>query len=175
MKVRLAALAALAAAVAVGFTIAPAASAAPVKRSCTDPLQVPVAGSFVDAAGNAATYNLCYTLQKFTNTNGQLTAVGKVTGTATDTVTGVTQTVKQKVSSAAAAASTCTILDLTIQPIDLNLLGLMVHTDTIHLLITAQQGGGLLGDLLCSLDNLLNNNGSLSQIIDLLNQIIGLL
>jgi hypothetical protein len=49
----------------------------------------------------------------------------------------------------------------------------MIHTDSIHIEITAQQGGGLLGDLLCSLDNLLNNGGSLSQIVDLLNQIIG--
>ncbi len=173
MKVRLAVVAVLAAAIASGLTIAPAVSAAPNHRSCTDPLQSPLSGTFVDAAGNTATYNLCYTLQKFTNTNNQLTAVGKVTGTATDAVTGVTQQVKQTVASPAAAAATCTILDLTIQPIDLNLLGLMVHTDTIHLEITAQQGGGLLGDLLCSLDNALNGGGSLSQIISLLNQIIG--
>ncbi len=173
MKARLALGAALVAAVASGLTIAPAVSAAPSKRSCTSPVQAPVTGTFVDSAGNTATYNLCYTLQKFTTANNQLTAVGKVTGTATDTVTGVTQDVKQTVSSPAAAAATCTILDLTIQPIDLNLLGLMVHTDTIHLEITAQQGGGLLGDLLCSLDNALNGGGSLSQIVNLLNQIIG--
>jgi hypothetical protein len=152
-----------------GFTIAPAASAAPNNRSCTSPVQAPLTGTFIDSAGNTATYNLCYTLQKFTNTNNQLTAVGKVTGTATDTVTGVTQQVKDTVASPATAAATCTILDLTIQPIDLFLLGLHVHTDTIHLAITAQQGGGLLGDLLCSLDNALNGGGSLSQIIALLN------
>jgi hypothetical protein len=101
-----------------------------------------------------------------------------VRGTATDTVTGVTQTVKaNQVSSPAAIdpPATCTILNLTIQPIDLNLLGLMVHTDTIHLAITAQSGpGNLLGNLLCSLAGLLDNpNASLQQIIDLLNQILG--
>jgi hypothetical protein len=50
-----------------------------------------------------------------------------------------------------------------------------VHTDTIHLAITAQSGpGNLLGNLLCSLAGLLDNpNASLQQIIDLLNQIIG--
>ena len=47
-------------------------------------------------------------------------------------------------------AATCTILDLTIQPIDLFLLGLHLHTDTIHLVLTAQRGT-LLGDLLCGL------------------------
>jgi hypothetical protein len=45
----------------------------------------------------------------------------------------------------------CTILDLTLGPLDLNLLGLMIHLDPVHLLITAQRGGGILGDLLCGL------------------------
>ena len=43
----------------------------------------------------------------------------------------------------------CTVLDLTLGPLDLNLLGLMVHLDTVHLLITADSEGGLLGGLLC--------------------------
>jgi hypothetical protein len=49
------------------------------------------------------------------------------------------------------AASVCTVLDLTLGPIDLNLLGLMVHLDQVHLLITADPTKGLLGSLLCSL------------------------
>jgi len=177
MKVRLTLVAVGIAAIVSGFTIAPAATAAKKasKASCSSALQTPLTGTFTDAAGNPATYNLCYTLKKFVDQSGQLTAVGKVTGTATDLVTGVTQKVKDKnVPSSAAAAGTCTILDLTIQPIDLNLLGLVVHTDTIHLEITAQSGpGNLLGNLLCDVANLLNNNGSLAQIIALLNQIIG--
>jgi hypothetical protein len=178
MKVKLTLVAAAIAAVASGFTIAPAATAAPQAPNCTSALQAPLTGTFTDAAGNPATYSVCYTLQRFTDSNGQLTAVGKVRGTATDTVTGVTQTVKaNQVASPAAIdpPATCTILNLTIQPIDLNLLGLMVHTDTIHLAITAQSGpGNLLGNLLCSLAGLLDNpNASLQQIIDLLNQILG--
>jgi hypothetical protein len=43
----------------------------------------------------------------------------------------------------------CTVLDLTLGPLDLNLLGLMVHLDRVHLLITADSNGGLLGGLLC--------------------------
>jgi hypothetical protein len=45
----------------------------------------------------------------------------------------------------------CTILDLTLGPLDLNLLGLMVHLDRVHLRITADPEGGLLGSLLCGL------------------------
>ena len=50
-----------------------------------------------------------------------------------------------------ALQAVCTVLDLTLGPIDLNLLGLMVHLDQVHLLITANPAGGLLGSLLCSL------------------------
>jgi hypothetical protein len=56
------------------------------------------------------------------------------------------------------AAAVCTVLDLTLGPLDLNLLGLMVHlgggatgTDPLHLTITADPTKGLLGSLLCGL------------------------
>jgi hypothetical protein len=45
----------------------------------------------------------------------------------------------------------CEILDLVLGPLDLNVLGLMIHLDQLHLRITAVRGGGLLGDLLCGL------------------------
>jgi hypothetical protein len=45
----------------------------------------------------------------------------------------------------------CPVLDLTLGPLDLNLLGLLVHLDTVHLTITADSTGGILGSLLCSL------------------------
>jgi len=45
----------------------------------------------------------------------------------------------------------CSVLDLTLGPLDLNLLGLMVHLDQVHLTITADSNGGILGSLLCSL------------------------
>jgi len=45
----------------------------------------------------------------------------------------------------------CTVLDLVLGPLDLNLLGLMVHLDRVHLRITADPTKGLLGSLLCSL------------------------
>jgi hypothetical protein len=47
--------------------------------------------------------------------------------------------------------ATCSVLDLTLGPLDLNLLGLMVHLSKVHLVVTADPAGGLLGSLLCSL------------------------
>jgi hypothetical protein len=45
----------------------------------------------------------------------------------------------------------CTILDLVIGPLDLNLLGLLVHLDRTQLRITADPRRGILGSLLCGL------------------------
>ena len=45
----------------------------------------------------------------------------------------------------------CPILDLTLGPLDLNLLGLIVHLDQVHLTITADSDGGILGQLLAGL------------------------
>jgi hypothetical protein len=45
----------------------------------------------------------------------------------------------------------CSVLDLQLGPINLALLGLHVDTSPICLEVTAVEGGGLLGDLLCGL------------------------
>jgi hypothetical protein len=52
---------------------------------------------------------------------------------------------------AQAPGTVCSILDLVLGPLDLNLLGLMIHLDRLRLTITAVRGGGILGDLLCGL------------------------
>src|ERR671935_2254821 len=61
------------------------------------------------------------------------------------------QTSSGSISTMATASpqTICTILDLTLGPLDLNLLGLMVHLDQVHLVITADSEGGILGSLLC--------------------------
>jgi hypothetical protein len=64
---------------------------------------------------------------------------------------------------------------LELGPLDLNLLGLIVHLNQVVLDIAAQQVGGLLGDLLCSVANLLNNNSSLNALARLLNNILRIL
>ena len=43
------------------------------------------------------------------------------------------------------------MLDLILGPLHLNLLGLVVDLNKVHLAVTATQGGGLLGNLFCSL------------------------
>jgi uncharacterized protein with beta-barrel porin domain len=45
----------------------------------------------------------------------------------------------------------CPILDLVLGPLHLNLLGLIVDLNQIHLQITADPNGGILGSLLCAL------------------------
>ena len=81
-------------------------------------------------------------------------------------------------TTAAAAAATCPILHLVLGPLDLNLLGLMVHLDRVVLDITAQSGpGNLLGNLLCAVAGLLDNTNqtllNLLRLASLLNRIIG--
>jgi hypothetical protein len=96
---------------------------------------------------NQATCSVDCTVQLvgFNNHGGQLSAVLAVT----NEVTGRTRRVSAPVT-AQQQGGTCTLLDLTIQPIDLFLLGLHLHTDTIHVVLTAERGT-LLGDLLCGL------------------------
>ncbi len=62
----------------------------------------------------------------------------------------------------------CPILDLQVGAIDLNLLGLRVQTSPICLEVTAFDGGGLLGDLLCEVANLLAGGTSLADVLALL-------
>jgi hypothetical protein len=60
-------------------------------------------------------------------------------------------------------------LNLALGPIDLTLLGLQLETSAICLRITAHQGEGLLGDLLCGIARLLEKRVPLSQILAQLN------
>jgi hypothetical protein len=74
------------------------------------------------------------------------------------------------------APTTCDVLHLTLGPLDLNVLGLVVHLDQIQLDITAQQApGNLLGNLLCAVAHLLDGTGPLSGLTVLLNQILAIL
>jgi len=77
----------------------------------------------------------------------------------------------------------CSVLDLALAPIDIELLGLHVDTSAICLTITAQRGQGILGDLLCSLagaggvldtiTGILNNPDFLSGLSSILNEALG--
>ncbi len=102
------------------------------------------------------------------------TASGTLVGTFNNAPLTATTTPVPTAPGAAPAAVVCPILNLTIGPINLNLLGLVVKTNTIHLSITAVEApGNLLGNLLCAVANLLNQvPPPLSQIVTLLNEIL---
>jgi hypothetical protein len=136
---------------------------------------VPVTGTFTDALGGTGTFVGSLDIQRFTAQNGVLTAIGSLTGTLTDSLGNVLGTVTQSIALPVDISATCDILHLELGPLDLNLLGLVVHLDQIVLDITAQQGGGLLGDLLCSLADLLNGSATLNSIARLLNNILRIL
>jgi hypothetical protein len=109
--------------------------------------------------------------------NGQLTAIGTLTGTLTNLAAPVTSTaVNQAFAVPLALTGTCSILDLTLGPIHLDLLGLVVDLNAIHLTINAQSGpGNLLGNLLCAVAHLLDGTGQLGGLAALLNRILMIL
>jgi hypothetical protein len=94
-------------------------------------------------------------------------ASGDIIGTVTDVAVALPVTFGD---------STCQILELTLGPLGLDLLGLMVHLDEVHLEITAQSGpGNLLGNLLCGTAGLLDSNAPLNAIVQVLHQLLRLL
>jgi hypothetical protein len=150
-------------------------------------------------ARNGATFVGRYNVNRFvTGDSGRTKAVGKLVGTMTmrngDTERVAKKGVKMRVRPAASSVSAlpagagtvstqqvegCQILDLVLGPLDLDLLGLQVHLDQVHLNITAVPGAGnLLGNLLCAIAGLLDSTqlGSLGTVLtNLLNAILGLL
>jgi hypothetical protein len=161
--------------IAVAATLIGVLVAAPVAPAQTNPaLTVPVTGTATNTLGQTVNFVGQFTLQSFQFANGQLSAVGQLTGTLTNAVTGATQNVSQVVTlPIGQVTGTCTILHLEIGPIDLNLLGLMVHTNRIVVDITAQSGpGNLLGNLLCAVAHLLDSNASGQGLAAVLNNLL---
>jgi hypothetical protein len=123
-----------------------------------------------------------FDVERFAVQGGQLVAIGDVQGTVTD-AEGVVGQVDEQVTFVVDLAQTtgsCQILDLVLGPLDLDVLGLVIHLDQVELNITAQSGpGNLLGNLLCAIAGLLDGptglNAILTQIANLLNQLLGVL
>ena len=170
---KLALLASLVLALAGGAIAASTATAAPPQATG---LTVPVTGEFTDALGGVGTFTGTYEIERFTTQGGALVAVTTLTGTAVDSLGNTIGTVNQTATVPLAAAGTCDILHLTLGPLDLDLLGLVVHLDQVQLDITAEQGpGNLLGNLLCGIAGILDGNAPGNVIARLLNQLLGLL
>lgn len=165
--------------------VAGTASAAPVAAQpgavapASTTMGTPVTGTFTDALGGTGTFTGTFVPTSVVNQGGALAAVGTLTGTLTDSAGTLLGTVTQQTTVPLAVSGSCQVLHLDLGPLDLNLLGLKVHLNEVVLDITAQQGpGNLLGNLLCSVANLLNSNGAgsgLNGVVALLNQILALL
>jgi hypothetical protein len=190
------------------LAIAPTASAETTSASRTVPVTGMVTNTF---GGTVGTFSGAYNLQSVSSVAGEPVAIAILTGTITDARTGFPRPVVRTVtapldattgdattgatSGAMAADRTfaqvtesCPILDLSIGAVHLNLLGLVIHLDPVHLNITAEAGdGALLGNLLCTVAHLLDPDGSggggigdiadigglLDTVLGLLNQILG--
>jgi hypothetical protein len=163
-----------------GLTATSAAAAPPAAPSAAAVSAVPVTidGTINQAVPGVGTFVGTFTPTGFGRSGGETTVTGLVQGTLTS-LTGVTTPVSQQVTTtiiAAQATQSCTILDLTLGPLHLNLLGLVVDLNQVHLNITAQPGpGNLLGNLLCAVTHLLDGPGGNAGLANLLNRINGLL
>ena len=185
MRLRIALIAAV---MSIGVIAVPAAGASngtsvPTKLTKVPALYtMPIHG----AAKNGKQFNGTYGIQRFVVKNGKAYAYGTLKGTLKGrhvTRYGVTMLAALTGETGARAAqAACPILHLVINPIDLNLLGLRVRLgggtnfdQPIVLDLTAYRGQGLLGDLLCSVSNLLNNGGLLGQLTGQVQQLVATL
>jgi hypothetical protein len=179
MKVRMLMLAALSALLCAGLLGAPAvAGAKTVKKSSatTSAMSTPITGT----TANGKQFTGTFAVKRFITRNNKTYALGTLAGRIGGRKVpahSVRIPVSMAPQTGATAAANCQILDLVLAPIDLNLLGLRVHLDQVHLNITAQSGpGNLLGNLLCSITGLLDQNPlTAGQLTGLLNVVLAIL
>ena len=170
--------------------VAATADLASAQQNTAPVRSVPVAVS--GAADDGSTFAGTLNIRKFMRRGNGINAIGTVTGVVTlaDGSTRNIATIAElpldlensgtgdvsNVSAVVIQQEACEILDLRLGPIDLNLLGLVVHLDPVVLTIDAQPGAGnLLGNLLCAVAGLLDGGGPLQQIVALLDRILNLL
>jgi hypothetical protein len=163
-----------------GTGIASAAPSAPAAA----PVSTPVTGTFPDALGGTGTATGTFTPTEFVADGDTLLAKSIADLTLIDSAGQPVGTAAPEITLPVAAPgqagiqATCQILDLVLGPLDLDLLGLVVHLNQVHLNITAESGpGNLLGNLLCAIAGLLNGVPSpdLQALANLINAIIALL
>jgi hypothetical protein len=140
---------------------------------------VPVTGTLAPLNGAPAPFTGTFTVQRFANQDGELVAIGNLVATVVDPVTSAATTTVMPLAvpvDTAATTASCEILNLVLGPLDLNLLGLVVHLDQVVLDIRAVPGAGnLLGNLLCAIAGLLDGPSPLAGLVGLLNNLLGAL
>jgi hypothetical protein len=123
---------------------------------------------------NGGTFTGTLDVKRLAVVNGKLSLVGVVNGVVKDASGAITKTITNAPVTIplAGANGTCSILHLELGPLDLDLLGLQVHLNRIVLDVTAHTGpGNLLGNLLCSIAHLLDQN-NLQAVVDQLNGLL---
>ena len=149
---------------ALALLVPAAAQAAP-----SPSFSIPITGT----TAGGGTFSGAYNLTSFAVRDGQVVAVGTISGVVTNATGVVGSVLSTAAMPVSVAATTCSILHLDLGPISLDLLGLQVDLSRVVLDITAQAGAGnLLGNLLCAVAGLLDSPGGLAR---LLNQILGIL
>jgi hypothetical protein len=156
----------LAALVAAGLLLSGAAPAA-----AQDAKSLSQKVAMTGKADNGRQFKGTYTIERFVRRGSRQFAVGTLKGRlAGRRVTRENVRIPVAVERAESAGASqlpnptpgaCQVLNLVLQPIELNLLGLRVATSRIELLIEAIPGAGnLLGNLLCGITGILDPQGS---------------
>jgi hypothetical protein len=199
-RVRIGVIAALASVAIAGMTISDAVAAPGSHGSANVQSVAPQKTITIHGVGkNGKKFNGTYGIQRFVGSNGHAYALGILKGTLggrhvtrnnvklpATLVSG--STTPTGTSTKSTRQANCTVLHLVLGPINLNLLGLQVKlgggansAQPIVLDVTAHQGQGLLGDLLCGIDNALGGgvlgqlSGQLQQLVATLNSILGII
>jgi hypothetical protein len=131
-----------------------------------------------------------YTIDRFVRSGNRVMSVGTLKGKLRGQTVrkenvrmpvGIANAPAGQASQIPPTPNACQLLNLALGPIDLNLLGLRLRTNQILLLLEAVPSGGpvpggLLGDLLCGINNLLAPSAGtpLAQLTQLLNALLAL-
>ena|SRR5687767_5885910 len=161
-----------------GLTAAPTAQAQPTFNVLDAPCTI-TQGTVTTVDDLAGTFDGTFEPVRLVLQQGTVSVRGVLDGvcTATSDPT-ITEEVNNLVVNVPIIGSTpanaCQILDLTLGPLHLDLLGLVVDLDQVDLDITAVPGAGnLLGNLLCAVAGLLDGGLSLNGILNAVNQLLG--
>jgi hypothetical protein len=155
----------------------PATPMAATATSATDFTNVPVAGTLT----GGRTFRGTLDITRFAVQDGQVVALGALTGVVRDAGGNVIHRVVDVPVAIPLShgGGTCRILHLELGPLDLDLLGLVIHINRIVIDITAHRGPGqLLGNLLCALAHLLDGsvrNNVLSNLLTAVVRLVGTL